>query len=378
MPELNYLIDLVSKAAEGVDNFSEGAVGFNSYGFVFRNYEHDSVKNFITNWGSSTLCSIGAYKDIYKKFKKNMDKIKSPMDLLDYDPKLDLCFGGALKTLLPDLEFGKFEILFNVWVLVRTSKNQLFPATFYYKDGPTIGAWDSNYIIFTQEKVFPKEFEAVINFTPFNFSEIELEEFIDAFESALDKVPISDFQVKFTHDLGHNLVGVRNGQPFIEYLDPNDIEPETWSYCIMGNSEADMFEFEFIEIMNDHLTPEEIKIYSKDIPDSMDKILIERAYEKLIIHAYSKNSRLAFLVLGQFLMSFQGKMDVDLKKVILECSDWKYEKHQLENEDDRKDRKRYLADFQEKIKEYNGTQRISLSFEPWEKILKKNIDYSIN
>lgn len=387
MSNLDYLIKLVSEATEGKDNFKEGAVGSNGYGFIFRNYDYASKNSFIINYGSCGLCFIGIFRSVHKKFKRNMERMRDLdylLSLLNYDPKLDLHFGGALKTLIPEIKFGGYEILFDVWVFVKSPKDQLFPVTFYYKNfGPSIGAWDSDYQIYTGKKVFPKEFESIINFSPFNFSNTELEEFIEAFESAINKVPISDFQAKYRNELGNHLVGIRDGKPFIENLEIDDLDVETWSYCIMGNTKAERLRYEFIELENEYLTSEEDKLYPDEIPYSMHKILIERAYDKLVAHAYSKKSRLAFMVLGVFLMLNQGKMTEDLKQVILKYSDWKYEKDQLKNKTDRSNRKKYLADFRKKIKNYDETERLVVPYvsrtrrEGFIDIKKQNINYSI-
>ena len=57
-----------------------------------------------------------------------------------------------------------------------------------------------------------------------------------------------------------------------------------------------------------HLTPEEMKKFHREVPDYMDKILIERAYDKLVAYTYKRKSRLAFMVLGCFLMLSKGRM----------------------------------------------------------------------
>ena len=58
------------------------------------------------------------------------------------------------------------------------------------------------------------------------------------------------------------------------------------------------------------------------------------------------------------MMSYRAKMTEDLKQLILEYSDWKYEKEQLKNKKDRIERKRFLNEFRKKIKEYDGTEEI--------------------
>ncbi|HDZ18495.1 MAG TPA: hypothetical protein ENH75_09405 [archaeon] len=354
---------MVSKVSEGQDNFEKGAVGINGYGFVFKNFDNKSKNSFMIPNGSSKLSSFGAFKDIYKKFIKNQKKVPRFEKLLKYDPKLDLYIGGALRSLVPELKFGGYEHLFGVWLLVKTPKNQIFPMTLYYdQSGTSIGAWTSNYYIFTEEKVFSQQFEALINFSPFSFSNIELEEFIEALGSSLNKVPISDFEGVYTHDLGKNLMGIRSGKPFIETIE-NECQKgkkkeDTWSYSILGNDLAMDFFYDYIKILGDYLTHDEKEQYPNETPEDLQKTLIERSYEHLVDHAHKQKSRLAFIVLGDLMMSYRAKMTEDLKQLILEYSDWKYEKEQLKNKKDRIERKRFLNEFRKKIKEYDGTEEI--------------------
>ncbi len=391
--KINRLITLVSEAADGKDNFKEGAISFNGYGFVFKKLDYISQDSFVIGDGSSKLCSIGAFKDIYKKSLEIQNPLKSPKDLLNYNPKNDLYFGGALRTLVPDMEFGGYESLFHIWMFVKTPRGKMFPATFYYgQSGTSIGGWSPNFrvFLFAEERTFPQEFDSIVNFSPFNFSAIELEEFIEALELALDKVPVSDFEGVYEHDLGRESVGLKLGKPFVKYLEKKQKEIETWSYSIKGNDEASNLNSDFIDIMIEHLTPEEDKKFPRNIPENMDTILIERAYNQLIAHAYKKKSRLAFMVLGCFLMRYKSKMTEELRQIILKYSDWDYEKDQLKNEKDRDERKSFLDDFREKIKNYDGTKVVKVPFytvtrvinEKREKgditpILRQNIYYSI-
>ncbi len=391
--EIESLLKLVSGAADGKDDFKEGAIGFNGYGFVFRDYDYKSKNSFIIGDGSSKLCSVGAFRGVYKRSIEIQGPIKGSKDLLNYSPKLDLFFGGALKTLIPRTEFGGCEQLFHVWMFVKTPKGQTFPATFYYgQSGTSIGGWSPDYrvFLFAEARTFPPEFESVINFSPFNFSKIELEEFIEALVLSLDKVPTSDFEGVYEHDLGRELMGIRSGKPFVKTLENKREKIETWSYSIKGNDEASNLDSDFIDIMIDHLTPEENKKYPRRIPDSMDKILIERAYDKLVAYAYEKKSRLAFMVLGCFLMLSKVKITEELKQTILKYSDWEYEKDHLKNKKDREERKRFLDDFREKIKKYDGSKVVKVPFYTVTRVIdekkargdnspiwRQNIDYSI-
>ena len=383
----------MSEVAGGKDNFKEGAIGFNGYSFVFKKIDYISQDSFVIGDGSSKLCSIGAFKDIYKKSIEHQGPLESPKDLLNYNPKNDLYFGGALRTLIPDMDFGGYESLFHVWMFVKTPKGQMFPATFYYgQSGTSIGAWSPDYhvFLFAEERTFPQEFESIVNFSPFNFSKIELEEFIEALVLSLGKVPVSDFEGIYEHDLGRKLMGIRSGKPFEKTLREKQKEIRTWSYSIEGNDEASTLSSDFTDIKIDHCTPEEDKKYPRSVPENMHEVLIERAYDQLIAHAYKKKSRLAFMVLGCFLMLYKSKIIEELRKTILKYSVWDCEKDQLKDERDRDERKRFLDDFREKIRNYDRTKVVKVPFysitrvinEKREKgdtspIWRQNIDYSI-
>ena len=394
MLSIKYLIKLISETAEGKDNFEEGAVGANGYGFVFRDYDHESKDSFISAYGSSKLCSIGAFKDVYNKFLMNIDKLKDVKVLLNHNPKLDLYFGGALKTLIPKLKFGGNETLFDVWVFVKTPKDQLFPGTFYYgQSGTSIGGWTPAYTLFAKKRVFLRQFESIINFNPFNFSKIELREFLEAFVISLGKVPISDFEGIYTHDLGSYLMGIKSGKPFIEKIPSNRKKRVvTWSYSVLGNDKAMNFYYKYISLIINRLPQPLCKVYSKGLPDEIYQELIEKNYNQLIEFATRQKSRLAFIVLGLYIMKHGAKLSDGLKKKILKYSSWEYEKDQLTDKKDRMERKRFLIDFRSKIKNYDGTKKVKVPLytvtrvinerktkgEDISNIWRKNIDYSIN
>lgn len=218
---ISYLIKLVSNAAQGLDKIKEGAVGSNGYGFVFRNYDYTSQNSFLIGDGSSKLSSIGPIKDIYKKIVEQHEPKENLEQLLNYDQESDLYYGGALKTLVPDIEFGGHECLFDVWMFVKTPLGRMFPTTLYFGHSKvTIGAWRPDFSAFLSDdsRGFPREFKNIINFSPFDFSKVEREEFIEALEFSFAKVPISDFEGIYRHSFGYDLMGIRSGQSFITPL----------------------------------------------------------------------------------------------------------------------------------------------------------------
>ena len=122
----------------------------------------------------------------------------------------------------------------------------------------------------------------------------------------------------------------------------------------------------------------------------MQEVLIERSFSQLVAHACKKKSRLAFMVLGCLLMLHKSKITEELRQTILKCSDWEYEKDQLKKEKVRSERKRFLEDFREKIKKYDGTKVVKVPLYIVTHIInemkdsgdnssiwRQNIDYSI-
>ena len=79
---------------------------------------------------------------------------------------------------------------------------------------------------------------------------------------------------------------------------------------------------------------------------------INRCYDKLVHFVRNQNSRLAYMVLGVFLMEDGGKMTKELKEDILKYSDWEYEEHQFKTVEEQELRKQYLIKFRNKVKDY--------------------------
>lgn len=167
---------------------------------------------------------------------------------------------------------------------------------------------------------------------------------------------------------------------------------DTWSYSILGNDDAMECYYKYTGIIIDHLPESICEVYHEGIPDEVYQQLIEKYYGQLVECAHKHKSRLAFFVLGEFLMSHGAKLTEDLKQKILKYSDWRYEKDQLKKKKDRLERKKFLAEFREKIISYNGTEEVFIPLytvtrvinekkakgEDFTKIWRKNIDYSIS
>ena len=220
----NEILHLVSRAAEGKDQVDKGAEGFYGYGFVFRAY--DEIDSFFP-MGRYKVCSIGALRGSYERFSNAVEngvKIKSFNEINNYDGLYDLYFAGSLKTLIPALEFGGYELFYDVWMFVKTPDGKMFPATIYHgASGTSLGGWNSEQVkeieVQTGRSFFPEQLKSVINFSPFEFSKKEEDEFIEALTCTLDKVPVSDFEGILEGDHGICIMGIESGEPFERYID---------------------------------------------------------------------------------------------------------------------------------------------------------------
>lgn len=124
----------------------------------------------------------------------------------------------------------------------------------------------------------------------------------------------------------------------------------------IGNLEGKEIYWEFLDIIIKKLTTEDQKKYKSlydPIPDDLyTEIINNRCYDELVEFASKKSSRLAFQVLGVLLTEHRAKMTEELRELILSNSKWEDEKYQLVNENDNTERKKYLFEFQEIIKDY--------------------------
>jgi len=347
--KIKEIIDLISNAGKGKSNFNKGAVGSNGFGFVFRNVS--CMENHINLIYTSRICNVGTMR----KFTKALQNKRISDLLFEYsDIGNDLLYIGAIKTLVPSLEFSNDDFLFDVWMLVKTPEDKIFPATFYYsKSRLAIGGWNPNSIMSLPGKSnsFPKELEKYINFNPFELDEEEKDSLVSAIETALKKVPVSDFEVIFRDDYEDYLMAIKDGDPFFrriredEYWPIEIIDDGSWSYL-------DKFE----QLIEDHLTPNDnarmkagFKLLEYEI---LRREVIERCYDELVELAHQQDSRLAFQVLSYFLMDDGVKMTNDVKKLILKHSRWKDERHKLKDKEKRIKRRRQLFEFRAKILDY--------------------------
>lgn len=144
----------------------------------------------------------------------------------------------------------------------------------------------------------------------------------------------------------------------------------TWSYTIMGNSQANIFFARFNDIVDNALSDIE-KETLREISDERNKELIEQTYEDLVRLAIKQKSRLAYQVLGVYLMKFGAKMTNALKELILINSNWDDEKDQLFDEKDKAERFYYLSEFREAIKNYKEGVKTKITWESNNQVVKK-------
>ena len=121
----------------------------------------------------------------------------------------------------------------------------------------------------------------------------------------------------------------------------------------MGNWRANHYFEDLFSICWESKTDEEKKQVRRGnkLIGSM-RVLIVRCFDELISFVREQHSRLAYLVLGWFLMFFGGKMTKEVKEQILKYSKWDYEKLQFKTEEEKKLRKKYPSEFREKIINY--------------------------
>ena len=166
---------------------------------------------------------------------------------------------------------------------------------------------------------------------------------------------------------------------------------DTWSYRILGCDDAADLLYDITLLVVSQAPDEELESYPRYIiPEDREQELIIAANAGLKQFVKSKKSRLAYMMLGMYLMSKGAKIDEGLKEKILEYSDWKYEKDQITNEKHRIQRKKNLDEFRENIIKYDGTEKIQLQADNITSVLNrklkesdgspvklKNINYSI-
>jgi len=137
----------------------------------------------------------------------------------------------------------------------------------------------------------------------------------------------------------------------------------------MGSDEASKYWVTYSDFLFSFLTVEEMQSVSTS--SGRLRIIIETHYEDLVIITIDQKSRLAFQVLGVYLMDHGAKMSSALRELILIYSSWENERDQLFDERDKAERYHYLSEFREKIRNYKEGIKTTVSWETNNQIVHK-------
>ncbi len=191
-------MNLLDSFISAQDSIKDGLISHSNYSFLFLDY----IKFDIS--GSYYLTEAGAYWGVMDRFL--ISEIKDRDHYLD-DVRIDLLFAGSLKNILPDIEFGGFERIFDALIIVKTPSDTVFPFMFYFgASGTALGAWDSinaNIIV----KAFSNNSNRLKIINPFKLSKSKIRNLLDALEGALRKVPAMEFEVIYENDSGKFTIG---------------------------------------------------------------------------------------------------------------------------------------------------------------------------
>jgi hypothetical protein len=151
-------------------------------------------------------------------------------------------------------------------------------------------------------------------------------------------------------------------------------EGRTWSYTIMGNSQAGEYWAKFSEFIFSFIPNKEIRELnrrSEHVPSERFRSIINEHYEDLVKIAIGQRSRLAYQVLGVYLMDHAANTTNALKELILIHSRWEDENDQLLDENDRAERFYYLSEFREAIKNYKEGVKTMITWETNNQVVEK-------
>ncbi len=151
------------------------------------------------------------------------------------------------------------------------------------------------------------------------------------------------------------------------------LDMDTWAYTITGNCRAGHIWTDLVSILLDHQTSEEDEKYTDSLPKSVIKELIVRSYDYLLEFVSKSNSRFAYQVLGVLLMDYGAPMTESLKTLVLKNSEWDDEKKQLSIQENIEERKKYLFDFREKVKNYVEGQQVEVPAVPLAQVFEDKL-----
>jgi len=150
-----------------------------------------------------------------------------------------------------------------------------------------------------------------------------------------------------------------------------------FSYLINGNDFVSNYYHEFFKIILYHDKVGNYNYIGDKIPDNIRTEIIDKAYDDLLYWADYKKSRLAYLILAYYIMGWGANMHPNLRKLALEYSKWKYERHQLKNKSDRRERRKFLLDFRAKLFAYKDGQKVKLPPRIYTEERRQIINYRI-
>lgn len=189
------ILKLVTLAAKGKDNIKKGAIGYGGYGFVFRD------KDFFEDI-SEEIFYYQAFVEVGEEHCEDRDRKegKFKIDKLEYYTLINALMIGSLKTLLPSLKFldaRLSDVLFVVWVIVKTPKGKVFPAIYHFdKNRMALGDLSSGGM-----QIFSQKYPFICNYNLKDHSKEERYELAERFEKSLGKVPPTDYRTIYPgHD----------------------------------------------------------------------------------------------------------------------------------------------------------------------------------
>ena len=151
---------------------------------------------------------------------------------------------------------------------------------------------------------------------------------------------------------------------------------DTWSHTIMGNDRAEELWDHLFDIAYSYATEEEFKKYHREVGDSYPhefyRVLINRSFEELVEFVFKDSSRLAFQVLGVFIINKGASMPEDIRELILAHSEWEDERDKIDDDKDRVERKKWLLDFQERVRNYVEGIPVKVPHETRRDVYRKN------
>jgi hypothetical protein len=154
----------------------------------------------------------------FRNFVENSESdVSKTISELKSEEIEDIVISSRIKTLVPSVEYGGYEILFEILIFILTPSQNFFPLTLYYgASGMALGGFDRDFNL------------NLFNFNPFQMKNADFNMLINALLLALHKVPTSDFYGIYRHDLGNSLIGLKGKRPIQMELD--NIDPNFVSY----------------------------------------------------------------------------------------------------------------------------------------------------